>query len=168
MTTTGRSARSVPGAGQAVQHGLDGAADAGRGRRRRTARPRDGRARNSTAVTSRSESARTPTSASWRGGRGGPAAQQESVDGPSPGLRGDDGGARERTPFPSGVGVGEYGDPQRCRGTCWHVADARKRIPVTGPTQRQQRVNSTPPNGESAAGMPGTAWFTGSATSSFT
>lgn len=116
------------GAGQTVQHRLDGAADARQDDHvvrlagDRAEEPGGGHL----AERVRADSHLVELT----GGRRGSSAQEKTVE---PVFR-RDAVRGERAPFPSRIGIGEYGDPRTMTGTGWHIENARK--PFRFPAQR--------------------------------
>src|SRR5262249_31201740 len=68
------------------------------------------------------------------------SSQEVAVE-PDLGIRGSEALRGERAPLPPGVGIGEDGDPQGLRSTCWHAEDARK--PFRGSAQPEYNKRLT-------------------------
>ncbi|ARZ68270.1 hypothetical protein SMD11_2621 [Streptomyces albireticuli] len=103
----GADGRGPPGVGEAVQRGLDGAADAGQ---HDDVVPRPVGAADELGGRDLAEALRAhPDLGQLAARRGRAPPQQPAVE---TGARGE-AVRRERAPFPPGVGVGEHGDPRR-------------------------------------------------------
>lgn len=119
----GPLAAPVPGAGQAVQHRLDPAADEGEHEdvvrlRLHGAQELDG---GHLAEGVGGDADFLQLAGCWGGTTPQEVPVQRDVR-----MRRSDAVRGERTPFPPGVGIREDGDSQGLRCTCWHTEDARK------------------------------------------